>query len=186
MKYILRRRFFIVAVIILLILVSRYVYYGSFFSTCIYSVNELKLPAELTNQQLKTIKPSLRISNDRTYVCADSSLASGYEITQQQLHIDLRPDIVTSDIPANSTFTILGVKEILTHGISTLDTNPSPIYVIVLESPDGRIYRITTTMLNSGGAGHLMTHVNSEGKEIPIDANFFSTTIGQKFDYDRK
>jgi hypothetical protein len=154
--------------VIAAVLALQYCYYGSLTRTCIYTEQELQLPAIFQNSKLEFIKKAAIV---RTPAEEFKCLAQMSQIKNRIIgpgDVTIFKDQRVDSIDPEAGLELLPVKliEVQKHGISTVDSGPGPLQYLIVKDQSGAFYQIFSAGIGVNAGDEFLKLTNSSGSKL--------------------
>ena len=160
----------LLAVIPILFLAGRYIYYGSLTRSCIYTEESLPVIKKLSNGEFVIAKDAyLAIGKNADYNCLQNFGNIDREIVGPETINNItigrkyftNRGISVKSLKKGSSFRLTDIIAITTHGLSTIDSGPGPIFYLILKDKNNISYQIATVSLGLNKEDLFLSFVDS-------------------------
>ena len=153
----------------------RFVYFGSLTRNCIYTEEKLSVPKELAEGKLVTTQTAYEFIGleDKEMSCSPINANIARELISPENKTTYEGFGMTiKEIPVGKVFHVIDAFTQTKHGISTIDSGPGPIELLILQDEQGTHYTISPAGFGINKEGRFLKFVSGE-KEQLLDSSAF-------------
>lgn len=165
------------------------VWFGSLTRNCIYTEEKIPVPILLSDGKLITTQKSFEVigleSPDMSCSLIYSSIARELISTENSELYEGLKSVTVKEISAGKVFRVVDAFTQTKHGISTIDSGPGPIELLILEDEQGVQYFIPPGGFGVNPEGRFLKFISADKGQLLDSSAFYEVGVdGQQTGFD--